>query len=173
MMGSCRVDVSTECVVNITLVVTLGSVPVIAIFLAPNGQHPASMQIKDAIMVSPTVDPISDTRLICNLKPGKYIISYGLQDTNQADAQLMFYTSSLLKFFYVCLLKNKRGMQIGAQLLDDVGIVPYILYTRKQVLCSTPLKCTLDEEIFLIPLHLGIEYCNDCLSKSISFNAFQ
>lgn len=173
MRRSCRVVTDTECVVSITLVVTLGSLPVIAVFLAPNGQHPASMQIKDAIMASSLRDQISDTQLICNLKPGTYMVSYGLQDTNQADAQLTLYASSPLKFFWSVCSGNTEGLQIGAQLLDEVGVAPSLLYVREKVLRMALLQHALDEEILLVPLHPRIKHCNHCLSESTSFNTLQ
>ena len=163
----------TPCVVSITLVVTLGSVPVIAVFLAPNGQHPASMQIKDAIMTSPLKDQISDTQLICKLKPGTYMVSYGLQDTNQADAQLMFYASSPLKFFWSVCSGNTEGLQIGAHLLDEVGVVPPLLQTGEQVACTAFPQHALDEEILLVPLQPRIEHCNHRLSERTSIDALQ
>ena len=99
MRRSCRIAAERECVLSVTLVVTLGSLPVIALFKSANGQMPSSMRIEDA----------SDTQMICRLKPGMYIVSYGLKDTHQADAQMMLYSSDALKFFWRRLL-NKRIM---------------------------------------------------------------
>ena len=91
---------------SVTLVVTLGSLPVIALFKSANGQMPPSMSIKDAIVTSPLKDETSDTQMICRLKPGMYIVSYGLKDTHAADAQMMLYSSHALTFFWRCLLNK-------------------------------------------------------------------
>ena len=109
MRRSCRIAAERECVLSVTLVVTLGSLPVIALFKSANGQMPSSMRIEDAIVTSPLKDETSDTQMICRLKPGMYIVSYGLKDTHQADAQMMRYSSDALKFFWRRLL-NKRIM---------------------------------------------------------------
>ena len=49
MRRSCRIAAERECVLSVTLVVTLGSLPVIALFKSANGQMPSSMRIEDAI----------------------------------------------------------------------------------------------------------------------------
>lgn len=99
--NSCRFAVQEETTFIAKLTVSIGRIPVMAIFSSTNGAFPPSLYLKDALITSSLKEDSSSTVLIYSLPPGQYLVPFGLLETGNSYAMITLYAAHPLRFFSI------------------------------------------------------------------------
>lgn len=109
IMSRCRMCFTQPSLLTVRITVSLGCVPVVALFSVPNGNQPPSLMLKDAVAASKLEENASSTFLFTSINPGYYMLAYGLKNTADADVQLGMFSNNPIRFYFSVYLKKEES----------------------------------------------------------------